>query len=127
MKPTDKFSYSFDEERYYEGEYDSVEEALMAAKEEAKDYPEGIEDVYIGVICKFEPCIDAVRVIECVQQDAYDEADEYIGDYLDNVKKEDWQKLEAMLTETFNKWAKETGNEPNFFTVEEIQEYSLED
>lgn len=38
----------------------------------------------------------------------------------------DLNKLQAMLTETFNKWAKETENGPNFFTVENIKECSLE-
>ncbi|MGM9519766.1 MAG: hypothetical protein ACI3WS_03725 [Phascolarctobacterium sp.] len=126
MKPTDKFSYSFDGERY-EGWFDSIEEALNEAREEVKDYPEGAEDVYIGRVYEYEPYVDAVRVIELVQYDAMVEADDAARFYLDNVKKEDWQKLEEMLTETFNKWAAETGNEPNFFTVEDVQEYSLEE
>ena len=127
MKLTDKYAYSFDEERYYEGEYDSVEEAFMAAKEEAKNYPEGIEDVYIGRICKFVPCVDADSIIERLQYDADYEAGECAVDYLDGVKIADRQKLQEMLTETFNKWAKETGNEPTFYIVREIQEYRLED
>ena len=128
MKPTDNYAYSFDNERYY-GQYDSIREALRLAKEDIKynDELKNIKTIYIGRVYKYEPYVNAIRVIECVQQDAYDEANEYIGDYLDNVKEEEWRKLETMLTETFNKWAKETGNEPNFFTVEEIQEYSLED
>ena len=128
MKTTDKYAFSFDNERYY-GQYDSIREALRFAKEDIKynDELKNIKTIYIGRVYKYEPYVNAIRVIECVQQDAYDEADEYIGDYLDNVKEEEWRKLETMLTETFNKWAKETGNEPNFFTVEEIQEYSLED
>ena len=127
MKPTDNYAYSFDNEHYF-GQYDSIRIALRLAKQDIKynDELKNIKTIYIGRVYKYEPCVDAVRVIECVQQDAYDAADEYIGDYLDNVKEEEWQKLEAMLTETFNKWAKETGNEPNFFTVEEIQEYSLD-
>lgn len=128
MKPTDNYAYSFDNEHYF-GQYDSIRIALRLAKEDIKynDELKNIKTIYIGRVYKYEPYVDAVRVIEWVQQDAYDEADEYTEDYLDNVKKEELQKLEAMLTETFNKWAKETGNEPNFFTVEEIQEYSLED
>lgn len=129
MERTDKFSYSFFEDLGYSSDYDSIDEALEAARADAKNDDEfrDAKTVYIGRVYKYEPYVDAVRVIECVQQDAYDEADEYIGDYLDNVKEEEWRKLEAMLTETFNKWAKETGNEPSFFTVEEIHEYSLED
>lgn len=127
MKLTDKYAYSFDKERYYEGEYDSVEEAFMAAKEEAKNYPEGIEDVYIGRICKFVPVVDAARVIERLQDDACDEANECSEDYLDCITGDEMRKLEAMLTETFNQWAAETHNEPILYIVKEIQEYSLED
>lgn len=128
MKTTDKYAFSFDNEGYY-GQYDSIREALDTAKEDIKyrDELRGIKTVYIGRCYVYEPYVNAIRVIECVQQDAYDEVGEYIGDYLDNVKEEEWQKLEAMLTETFNKWAKETGNEPNFFTVADIVEYSLEE
>ena len=128
MKPTDNYAYSFDNERYY-GQYDSIREALDIAKEDIKysDELRGIKTVYIGRCYVYEPHVDAIRVIECVQQDAYDEADEYIGDYLDDVKEEEWQKLEAMLTETFKKWSRETGNEPNFFIVKDAVEYSLEE
>ena len=126
MKPTDNYAYSFDNEHYF-GQYDSIRIALRLAKQDIKynDELRDVKTIYIGRVYKFEPCVDAVRVIERVQDDAYDEADEYIGDYLDHVEKEEWQKLEAMLTETFNKWAKETDNEPSFFTVEDVKEYEL--
>ena len=102
MKPTDNYAYSFDNEHYF-GQYDSIRIALRLAKQDIKynDELKNIKTIYIGRVYKYEPYVDAVRVIEWVQQDAYDEADEYAEDYLDNVKKEELQKLEAMLTETF--------------------------
>ena len=133
MKQTDKYTYSFDNERFY-GEYDSIEEALKEARKEAKGYIENDEDifenagaVYIGRVCRFEPYVDADKVIEELQNYADYEADEASFDYLQDVTDEDLSKLENMLTETFNKWARETGNEPNFYTVEDVEEYSLED
>lgn len=127
MKPTDKYAYSFDNDRYY-GQYSSIREALYLAKEDIQ-YNEELRDVktvYIGRVYKFEPYVDAIRVIELVQDDAMDEADDAARFYLDDVKKEDYQKLEAMLTETFKEWAKETGNEPDFNTVQDVEEYELE-
>ena len=128
MKATDNYAYSFDNERYY-GQYDSIEEALAAAKIDAKNDDELKDEktVYIGRVCRFQPYIDADKVIEELQSYADYEADQASFDYLQDVTDEDLSKLENMLTETFNKWAKETGNEPNFFTVEDVVEYSLEE
>ena len=123
-----KYSYSLDND-HFSCEYDSVEEALADAKVEAtQEYPAGeIETVYIGYVCRFKPVVNAESVITEIQDDADNEADEASYGYLEDVSIVDLNKLQAMLTETFNKWAAETGNEPNFFIVEEIQEYSLEE
>ena len=129
MKQTNKFSYSFYEDIDYSCEYDSVEEALEAAKLDAKndDDFKDMDTVYVGRIYRFVPEVDAWSIIERLQDDADDEAYEASEDYLQDVSDEEANKLEAMLTETFNKWARETGNEPNFFVVKDVKEYSLED
>ena len=121
-----KYSYSLDNENF-PFEYDSVEEALADAKIEAtQEYPTGeIKKAYIGCVCGFKPVVNAESVIEEIQNDAEFEADEASLGYLEDVSLADINKLQEMLTETFNKWAKETGNEPNFFTVENVKEYSL--
>ena len=129
MEQTNKFSYSFYEDIEYSSEYDSVEEALEAAKFDAKNDDEfkDMDTVYVGRIYRFVPEVDAWSIIERLQDDADDEAYEASEDYLQDVSDEEANKLEAMLTETFNKWARETGNEPNFFVVKDVKEYSLED
>lgn len=129
MEQTDKFSYSFYEDFDYSCEYDSIDEALEAAKLDAKNADEfkDAKTVYIGRVYKFVPEIEPWNVIERLQDDANDEAYEAAEDYLWDISDDDANKLGKMLTETFNKWARETGNEPNFYTVEEIHEYSLED
>ena len=129
MERTNKFSYSFYEDIEYSSEYDSVEEALEAAKFDAKNDDEfkDMDTVYVGRIYRFVPEVDAWSIIERLQDDADDEAYEASEDYLQDVSDEEANKLEAMLTETFNKWARDTGNEPNFFVVKDVKEYSLED
>ena len=126
MKKTDKFAYSFDGENF-DDICDSVEEALHDARIQASCFDEPIETVYIGEVWDFEPKVDVDSVIERLQDDADDEAYEASEYYLQDVSDEEANKLEAMLTETFNKWARETGNEPNFFVVKDVKEYSLED
>lgn len=127
MRPTEKWAYSFDNEWYNSDSYDTPEAALTAAMAEAKKENENsgtsIKKVYVGRIMKFIPYVDADNVIENIQQQAYDEADEYSLDYLESITLEERRKLETMLTETFNKWANETKNNPNFFTIEETSEH----
>ena len=129
MEQTNKFSYSFYEDIEYSSEYDSVEEALEAAKLDAKNDDEfkDMDTVYVGRIYRFVPEVDAWSIIERLQDDADDEAYEASEDYLRDVSDAEIYKLEKMLTETFNQWARETGNEPNFFVVKDVKEYSLED
>lgn len=129
MKQTNKFSYSFYEDFGYSLEYDSVEEALEAAKMDTKNDNElkDTETVYIGRVHKFVPEVYAWSIIEQLQVDADDEAGEAAEDYLRDVRDDEATKLGQMLTEAFNKWAKETGNEPNFFTVEGAVEYSFKE
>ena len=126
MKPTGKFSYSFDGENF-DDICDSVEEALHDARIQASCFDEPIETVYIGEVWDFEPKVDVDSVIERIQDDAEDEAGECADYYLEGVKIADKQKLQEMLTETFNKWAAETFNEPRFSVVKGITEYRLED
>ena len=127
MKPTDNYAYSFDNERYYE-QCDSIEEALAAAKIDAEndDDFKDAKTVYIGRVYKFVPEVDAWAVMENLWDDAYEETNDPI-DYLSDVSDDEADKLGQMLTETFNKWARETGNEPNFFVVKDVKEYSLKD
>ena len=129
MELTDKFSYSFYEDFDYSGEYDSVDEALAAARADAKNDDEfkDAKTVYIGRVYRFVPEIEPWNVIERLQDDADDEADEAAEDYLQYVSDDEANKLGKMLTETFNKWAKETNNEPGFFVVKDVVEYSLEE
>ena len=128
MELTDKFSYSFYESFDYLREYDSVEEALEAAKIDAKndDKLKDVKTVYIGRVHKFVPEVDAWAVMDNLWDDAYEETNHSI-DYLSNVSDDDANKLGQMLTEAFNKWARETGNEPAFYTVKNVVEYSLEE
>ena len=131
MKPTGKYACSLHDEDNYSGEYDTIEEAFGDAIDNANienedlDEEEQIEIVYAGEIMEFIPRIDAIHVIEDIQEQAYDEAGEYSCDYLENISKSDIKKLGQMLTETFNKWEKETKNEPKFFTIEGIEEREI--
>lgn len=142
---TGKWTFSFYEETWWDNdEFDTPDEALEAAREAAPEYAEdeGMEadekaaflangNVFIGQRYDFEPTVDADFVIERIQEEAYDECDEYAGDYLesppmrDTEARQTWNAqvadLEKRLTAAFREWAKETNNEPNFYLIFDVR------
>lgn len=147
---TGKWTFSFNEDTGWDNdEFNSPAEALEAALEAAPEYAdeEGMEpdekanflvngNVFIGQRYDFEPSIDADFVIERIQEEAYEEGGEYVGDYLDpppSLKNAEARKkwneqvadLEKRLTDVFNEWAKETNNEPSFWLVYDVITESL--
>lgn len=115
MKTTDKWAYSLDGEWYNSPFYNSFEEALKEGIKEAKELE--YDKVFVSRVMRFVPSVDVDNVLEELQQKAYDEAGDFSDDYLEHISINHRMKLEKMLTETFNQWAKETNNEPSFFTV----------
>lgn len=123
MKATKKWAFSLDNEYYNSPLYDSYQEALKDGIDEASTNE--CDKVYVGKVVEFVVSVDADNVIEELQQKAYDEAGDVSLDYLEDIPLKDRLKLGEMLTEIFNKWAKETNNEPNFYTVEETSVYEV--
>ena len=123
---TKKYVYSFSDDVFLGcSKFETLEEALEAAREEAKLMPEH-EYVYIGVAGDiWKPTIDGDGIIEMLQEMADDEVGDVAEEYLANVPDEDVAKLTEALTKAFNKWAAENGYLPTFYTVENIKEYPL--
>ena len=121
-----KYLYSFSDDDWRGcSQYDTKEEALAAAREEAELMPEK-EYVYIGVSGGiWQPTIDGDGIIEMLQEMADDEAGDVAEEYLANVQDEDVTKLTEALTKAFNKWAAENGYVPTFGTVENIEEFKI--
>lgn len=142
---TGKWTFSFDEETGWDNdEFDTPCEALEAAREVAPEYAEEegmvpVEkshflsdgNVFIGQRYDFEPTVDADFVIERIQEEAYDEGGDYVGDYLESPPMKDaearkkWNEqvadLEKRLTNVFHDWARETKNEPRFYLIFDVR------
>lgn len=142
---TGKWTFSFDEETGWDNdEFDTPGEALEEAREAATEYAdeEGMEadekadflangNVFIGQRYDFEPTVDADFVIERIQEEAYEEGGDYVGDYLDTPPMKDvearkkWNAqvadLEKRLTAVFHEWARETKNEPRFYMIFDVR------
>lgn len=122
-----EYSYTFNKSDIYTGEYASIEEALAEARQEAELYPEGDKPhlVYIGRYKPFKPVIEAAWILEVLQREAYDVADDAAEGYLDNLTRAEVESLGEHLTKAFRRWEKQHGYEPDFGAVYHIKRYDL--
>ena len=120
MKDEKDYTFSFNGERFEES-FSSIDEVLDFVKKEYADF----DYVYIGEAIKFQPKIFGDFTIEHIQEQAYDTVGEVAEIYLEGVSNKDVDLLGSMLTETFNKWAKTTSNEPNIFEVINVKKYLI--
>ena len=129
---------SSDGEYYMVGEYGSKDEAICAGLEMFEEVGSGkrswndLYDVreswlldyptfWVGKKMEWWPSVDEDYMLDCV----IEQADDYAGEFADGwleVTKEEREKLRDMLQETFDRWLRETGNEPKFFMICESSE-----
>ena len=122
-----EYKYAFNKDDLYTGQCDSIEVALAEARQEVEFYPERDKPrlVYIGRYKPFKPMIDADEVIEVLQREAYDAADDAAEGYLDNLTSAEVKSLGEHLTKAFRRWEKQHGYEPDFGAVYHIKRYDL--
>lgn len=114
MSLAGKWGYSTNEERYY-GDFDTKEEAIHEA--------EACEDVgtdyWVGQFKDIVVHVDADRIIEQAQEDAYEEAGDFSEDWLGNVSRDKRDELSQRLTSTFKSWLSDYGLHPTFAVVDQ--------
>lgn len=118
-----KWGYSLNGEDYF-GLCDSKEEAIKEGEAEAREYEKDSFFVARAVIT-FQPHIYAEDVIEEIQQNAYDNGGEYAETYLDDVQRKHRDELEEKLNEVLSNWINKYGYKPNFYSVEDVEIYRL--
>ncbi len=118
--------YSINDE-YFKGTYPSKQSALEEAVRYANEL--NLSDdtrIRVGISNDYVPTVDEEHMIEKVIEDADSEMDSDLVDgWLDNTTNESLNILCQRLSKVFNDWLKEFGYEPNFFTVSDIEEYTL--
>lgn len=119
-----QWMYNFgDEECWTECEYfDTKEEAVEAGRVEA--IARGEDQYQVGQIQDFIPKIYAEYVMEQINEDAYEECGDNVGDY-PFTNKEDQQKLQEILDEALERWMDKTNNYPTFYKIEKVEDISL--
>lgn len=109
------YAWSFDKDGYYNGEFDTFEEALADARltvRTAKEQEgEDFIAVYIGQTEKYMPDISVFDVIERISDDCYDltGCDTYLTELTDKEEK----SLLTALRGAFLKWANKHGYKPS--------------
>lgn len=121
------FAYSFNAIDFNNSGFESIEEALKAAKEDAADYSENKpKKCFIGEQVEFKPKIDADWILDTLREDGNDFGGEYADDYLQFVTDQEKKQLEEALQIVFDAWEERTKNKATFFQIEDSKEYLLE-
>lgn len=97
--------------------FDTVEECIKDAKENY-GYEIG-ETIAIGETAGFVVNIDAIDVLERLEENAYEECGEVVEGWID-YKKSPFDKLSEKLTACVNEWLKETNQQPTFYHIHSI-------
>lgn len=132
LKAGSKKAYSFDNEDYSLGIYDTDGEALHDALREIeyirKHHPECTPGlVYIGTCEFFEPYVSGWNIIESAVQQADDEGfDELDDKYLSDVTEEQCAELEESLNKVFWSWIDKHNYHATFFKVNSYDIYSYD-
>ena len=120
---THKYCYSLDNERFTDG-YDDFQRTVSEALSDVNDETH----VYVGETVshensRFYP--DSDVIIEHMACQADDVGGEYAESYPDASKANE-EKLNKMLEEMLDKWCKECGVSPSFYSVKNIRTILVE-
>lgn len=121
------WEYSGDVEYWTKDIFDSVEDCILDAKENY-DVKEG-STIAIGEPVYFEPYVDACNILDCIEEDAYEEHGEVAESWDAYDYKKDKEKLEELsdkLTEIVRQWLKDNDTYPNFYNVTNIKIIDVE-
>ena len=118
-----QYCYSWDDDHFNSGRFDSVEEALADAVAE----DDGQDGVYVAEAepwdnSAFYP--SASWVLEHMQEQAWGEAGEHADDYA-AVSIEAREELNQQLTALLDAWCQQHGVVPQFYRVKKSVLYSL--
>lgn len=122
-----KYSYSLNDDEYFNGEVcESREAAIKGAIEAAKYMHVTQGTAYIGVAVEFKARIDAEQIIDIVVDQASQEVPD-IGDYLEEIMDDDMAELEDALQAAWDKWEKKhIEYRPRFYIIRDVEEFDIE-
>jgi hypothetical protein len=138
LVPPVEYCYSLNEEDYENGggtREEALAEAIVAVAdrtgtcEHSSFTPAEVTTVYTARCIKRPPSYYirdyAERMVEHAQEAAYEAVGDHAESWLHGVTKEQQAALDVLLQEVFDTWCEQTGHEPSFYGVEDVQEHEL--
>lgn len=132
-----------DDEIWWNDQFESREEAIADGVKQYKtalngfatdlfdDDPERFpSDVfYIGECIRFVPTVDAERVLEQLEEDAYDECGEAAENFLDwnYITDDKIADLQENLQRELDSWLERYKCTPTFYSIENVEKIDVED
>lgn len=116
-----EYYWSFDlEEEVWRNSGATVEDCIKEARSicEVDDY----KLVYIGSLQKFGPILDGESIMECLENQAYDECGESSDGWLDEANS---QSLGEVLTNALSEWLYKENLNPTFGIISDVCCYDL--
>lgn len=101
----------------YNPEYDVWEPGYISKEDAIKEAQSFDEDSKIGEVVRYRPQVDAIPVLEAVEDDAYWFTEYSEGWLQDGFETETLEELELRLQEAFIDWLIESHMYPGFFIV----------
>ena len=102
--------------------FDTVQECIEDAKKNGYEVGDAIA---VGETKAFEVKVDAFDVIGRIEEQAFEECGEASDGWL-SPRTEEVISLSERLTDCVNKWLKETGKEPKFYSINSIRIETVE-
>lgn len=129
MMNVKKYSWTFDkrDDVWTSDTFDTVMECVEDAKKHIK-HGTNAETIYVGENVLYEPYIDAVDVLQLVENSAHDQCGEVADDwrsYDGSNMKAELAELSSKLTLIIKEWLKKNNREPFFYSINNIQPVSL--
>lgn len=122
------WAQSEDEEFWRHDKFDTVKECVADYLE---NYTDGNpqESIFVGEVEQFVISVDGSRVIESVEENAYDECGECAEDWEPSTGKtlSDWTELDEQLTKVVVDWLKKHNDMPSFYNVVDIREVKVDE
>ena len=123
-----KYSWSFDkrDDVWTSDTFDTVKECIEDAKKYSSEDEKKV--IYVGTNTPYEPYIDAVDVLELVENAAYNQCGEVSNDwnsYNGSVMKAELAELSSKLTLVVKEWLIKNNRYPKLYSITDIREVSL--
>jgi hypothetical protein len=126
MGMTGKFAYSYDRQDFT-GAYDSAEEAVRAAVEQAESLSNPPTEIYVGQLVDPDPQVahHAEAIVAAMNSRAHVDFGDQARNYVGRVLPEQLGELDVALAETISAWLKRHGLTPSFRVVRQVREYPM--